>query len=235
MIQKLKDIWQLFNIRKTECNVDDSIEITTIRKFKIVENTTGIFNVPTFEAVDEDSKLAEVLFKNNETGELELMPSNMKGAYRQRKKNLKRKTKHIVKVTVQSSKVKDLYVRHAIFPIEKILPMLKCMNTVRSKTKYLEHDGFKIKTNSRKYRCFKKSINCCHCGIEGKFFAAEKSKVTMPEHYCFNLYGLDENGKEILMTCDHIVPKSKGGSNSIDNVQTLCWKCNVLKDNKMED
>ena len=34
---------------------------------------------------------------------------------------------------------------------------------------------------------------------------------------------------------DHIVPVSKGGCTVEDNLQTLCWKCNRAKSNKILD
>ncbi|MGL4943487.1 MAG: HNH endonuclease [Thermoguttaceae bacterium] len=33
------------------------------------------------------------------------------------------------------------------------------------------------------------------------------------------------------MHVDHIVPRSKGGTNDDDNLQTLCQKCNLGKSN----
>ena len=35
-----------------------------------------------------------------------------------------------------------------------------------------------------------------------------------------------------FLTRDHIVPKSKDGPNSLDNLQTLCCSCNHAKSNK---
>ena len=37
------------------------------------------------------------------------------------------------------------------------------------------------------------------------------------------------------LTFDHVVPLSKGGSNTIDNIQPLCLKCNQKKHNKIID
>jgi len=37
----------------------------------------------------------------------------------------------------------------------------------------------------------------------------------------------------LLLEVDHIIPISKGGLSTIDNLQTLCWKCNRTKSNKI--
>lgn len=38
----------------------------------------------------------------------------------------------------------------------------------------------------------------------------------------------------LLLEIDHIVPVSKGGLTTEDNLQTLCWRCNRKKSNKVE-
>lgn len=38
-----------------------------------------------------------------------------------------------------------------------------------------------------------------------------------------------------LLTIDHVVPRSRGGSNDEDNLQTLCAPCNTLKGDKLPE
>ena len=44
----------------------------------------------------------------------------------------------------------------------------------------------------------------------------------------FNLYA-EENARLVLMTKDHILAKSKGGTDELANYQTMCSTCNNLK------
>jgi len=75
---------------------------------------------------------------------------------------------------------------------------------------------------------------CVQCGIEGQFFRKEKNvSNSHREEYSLSLYALDSNGKEILMTKDHIVPRVVGGSNIINNLQPMCAKCNNEKGSKI--
>lgn len=37
----------------------------------------------------------------------------------------------------------------------------------------------------------------------------------------------------LLLEVDHIVPVSRGGLSQVDNLQTLCWRCNRTKSNKL--
>ena len=42
-------------------------------------------------------------------------------------------------------------------------------------------------------------------------------------------------GPETKITPDHVVPLALGGSNSIDNLQPLCWSCNAAKGARVAD
>lgn len=48
--------------------------------------------------------------------------------------------------------------------------------------------------------------------------------------YCGNSSLIEPN---LLLEIDHIIPVSKGGCTVEENLQTLCWKCNRTKSNKL--
>ena len=86
-----------------------------------------------------------------------------------------------------------------------------------------------VNSVSQRYTLFKKHRCCAVCGIEGTIMALESHKKHSRPH--FNMYAIS-NGHEILMTKDHIKPKSKGGSNNMKNYQTMCEQCNTRKGNR---
>ena len=61
--------------------------------------------------------------------------------------------------------------------------------------------------------------------------------------YKHTLFGIQEgkcNGCEVLfpfrnMTIDHIIPRSRGGTDDPDNLQLLCGACNSTKSNRTQD
>ncbi|MCU1407211.1 MAG: hypothetical protein JWQ43_3514 [Glaciihabitans sp.] len=48
--------------------------------------------------------------------------------------------------------------------------------------------------------------------------------------YCAVSIAMEPN---LLLEVDHIIPVSKGGLSTIENLQTLCWRCNRTKSNKV--
>jgi 5-methylcytosine-specific restriction endonuclease McrA len=96
------------------------------------------------------------------------------------------------------------------------------------------YDGDEIKMASDRYYTFAKSLHCAHYNIIGSFLAKERhvdknGNINNGEAYHFNLYAIDDNGNEVLMTKDHIIPKSKGGRNELSNYITMCRPCNEIK------
>jgi len=121
------------------------------------------------------------------------------------------------------------YERKFITLIENVLPFITEEKTVKI------YSGHVVNMGSQRYQTFKKSgTKCVKCGLEGKFFALEKATLQKTNKYHFNLYGIDKDGNEVMITKDHIIPKCKEGKDYIDNYQTMCLKCNELKKDNYE-
>ena len=55
------------------------------------------------------------------------------------------------------------------------------------------------------------------------------------DHFTCRICGLSvEQEPHLLLEIDHIVPVSKGGLTTEDNLQTLCWRCNRSKGAKVQ-
>ena len=75
---------------------------------------------------------------------------------------------------------------------------------------------------------------CVCCGVEALYVALEKHIKQETGQYHFNAYCISEAGYEVMLTKDHILPKSKGGANSQKNYQPMCAHCNNRKGNRLE-
>lgn len=91
--------------------------------------------------------------------------------------------------------------------------------------------GFNVRIASRKLVCFRQNgIICVSCGMKANFFALEKrfEKRASIYNYYLQLYGR-KGSHDVLFTVDHIMPVAKGGSNKMENLQTMCRDCNGAK------
>jgi hypothetical protein len=90
--------------------------------------------------------------------------------------------------------------------------------------------GHMVGLDHSRLLCFKdQGTTCVVCGVKGEFFAVEKITHGNDVTPHLNLYALDEHGHEILMTKDHIVPRSDGGKNHVSNLQPMCVDCNRVR------
>lgn len=61
-----------------------------------------------------------------------------------------------------------------------------------------------------------------------------REEIKQRDNYTCQNCGLSiYDEKNLLLEIDHIIPLSKGGITSHDNLQTLCWKCNRKKGTKI--
>lgn len=95
---------------------------------------------------------------------------------------------------------------------------------------------FVVKTCSLRLKVFQRSLQCIACGILGCVFKLQK-QANRNESPHLNLYGLkktDVGDEWVLITKDHIRPRSKGGKDRLDNLQTMCIICNEKKGSTFE-
>lgn len=61
-----------------------------------------------------------------------------------------------------------------------------------------------------------------------------REKIKQRDNYTCQKCGLSINDeRNLLLEIDHIIPISKGGISTEENLQTLCWKCNRTKGAKV--
>lgn len=97
--------------------------------------------------------------------------------------------------------------------------------------------GYRPKVSSLRLRCFARDawvkgesfvVACSTCGILGDRFFVEQYETERPH---LNLYATDADGEEVLMTRDHVVPLSRGGPDTLENLISMCIHCNEKKGN----
>ena len=117
------------------------------------------------------------------------------------------------------------------YTLDEVLPFI-LVGSLQDVKKHPEarrmYGGFSVKLYSLRLQTFKvKGIKCVSCEIEGQYFILEEHHKQGTPH--FGLYAVDQTGAEVLMTKDHIIPKSTGGKDFLENLQPMCARCNTQK------
>lgn len=80
---------------------------------------------------------------------------------------------------------------------------------------------------------FEKGTTCVTCGRAATHVIAWREKRYADavgfKGLHVDLISVADNGRETLMTADHIIPKSKGGPKTVENFQPMCSPCNQAK------
>lgn len=84
--------------------------------------------------------------------------------------------------------------------------------------------------HNHKLRCFKNNKHCAECGLVGNLFLLQQNYEC--NSVFLEMYHRDEHGLT-LFTKDHIFPRSRGGKDSFENLQTMCYICNTKKGNSI--
>ncbi len=91
--------------------------------------------------------------------------------------------------------------------------------------------GYTVNVCSIRLQLFAKTpeLRCVACGVKAKEFRLQHVRKEKCRPH-LNLYAV--NG--VLLTKDHIHPKSKGGSDALSNMQLMCTLCNSIKGNTVD-
>lgn len=94
---------------------------------------------------------------------------------------------------------------------ETIVELIKALEGKLTASAFTKEQRALMTNKLREFIKNRDNFTCCNCG---------------------NSTNLEPN---LLLEIDHIIPVSKGGCTVEDNLQTLCWKCNRSKSNKVLD
>lgn len=129
------------------------------------------------------------------------------------------------------------YERKGLYTIEEVIPFIQ-----KKDQTMVTFDDDEINMGSIRYKVFAEKLACVNCGIAATFFAKERAVYwhkpsdrywPTSHRYHFNLYAVTDRGHVVMLTKDHIYPRSQGGSDELDNLQTMCAPCNSRKRDRM--
>ena len=99
---------------------------------------------------------------------------------------------------------------------------------------------YSVKVSSLRLELFKRDPKCVSCDRVGSLWLLQSHRPHETPH--LNLYHVGEENQEwkklsedgmVMMTKDHIVPRSLGGPTSLANLQTMCTICNAKKGQRL--
>lgn len=128
------------------------------------------------------------------------------------------------------TKTNTQYRRHSTATIEEVVSHI-----AEGANRVTLQSGFGIGVSSLRMRTFARGtvdgkIHCVACGLAAQFFSVDTfthNKPDAPPHA--NLFGVKEDGTEVLFTHDHILARSLGGADNLSNTQVMCSPCNSAK------
>lgn len=94
---------------------------------------------------------------------------------------------------------------------ETIIELIKTLENKLTVKEFIKEQRLLMTKKLREFIKGRDNFTCCNCG---------------------NSLHKEPN---LLLEIDHIIPVSKGGTTTEENLQTLCWKCNRAKSNKIMD
>jgi 5-methylcytosine-specific restriction endonuclease McrA len=98
-----------------------------------------------------------------------------------------------------------------------------------------EYFGQSVRMSRERYKVFAMNgTQCKKCGRRGTIAAIQKHTSQQAKNCHVNIYGYSRDGRKFMMQIDHIIPRARGGPNTIENKQPLCSFCNNKKADSLE-
>lgn len=125
------------------------------------------------------------------------------------------------------------YVRHAIAPLDVIIPEIMAQwDNPRARMTYgaweFNIHSLRLKTFCR--AAYQNQLVCSCCKLEAEYFAVESfARNSDNSSVHVNLYGRKPDGKEVLFTHDHTLARALGGTDNLSNTTVMCFWCNNKK------
>lgn len=134
----------------------------------------------------------------------------------------------------------NIYERLKKINIDKVLYEMQKAKDNKIGKKRVMLENIPLKLLSLRLQTFlEDGIKCYNCNLEASFFAVERDLISAqkdPENkYHLNLWGINEEGEEVLFTHDHVLARALGGKNDRTNTKTMCTKCNFEKSLKEQE
>lgn len=106
---------------------------------------------------------------------------------------------------------------------------LKLISNVKkdSPPLYIQGERVRAKSEFRRFEVLVQGpLKCFDCGCEATHFMIERHKNE-------NAYHINAYAGSRMLTWDHIIPRSLGGSDHVHNARVACEICNVRRGNEM--
>jgi len=78
------------------------------------------------------------------------------------------------------------------------------------------------------------TMKCWECGLIANCWIANKGRNDHLRGLTLDLFAVPKGAAAVLMTRDHIIPRSLGGSNENANLRVGCSPCNGARGNRMD-
>lgn len=130
------------------------------------------------------------------------------------------------------------YAHHQVVDLEVgIKAILDTIEEPEKATRYSFGEN-EAHTTSLRLRTFAvHGCTCYLCGAKGEYFSIDNFASDVEGSKHMNMWGTNPKDKTpLLFTHDHVIPRSKGGADKIENSRTCCTVCNAKKaDTLLED